>query len=97
MQQVNAADGAKRRSAPRPQRVFHDEHSLFSSTGEQQPANDSDALSVRQGALSAGTENPLLSRLPQKGAPMALGLVAALCGISIVLMLFVSLVRSFTG
>ena len=51
MEQVQATpDGAKRRST-RPQHAFHDEDSLGATPSN---SSGSDALSVRQGALSSG-------------------------------------------
>ena len=60
MEQVQSTpDGAaKRRAATRPQRAFHDEDSL--STDSSTPAAvPSDALSVKQGGLCAGSERPV--------------------------------------
>ena len=61
MEQVQSApDGAKRRASTRPQHAFHDPDSLLAppTGGASAPAAapPADALSVRQGALSAGSD-----------------------------------------
>ena len=82
MQQVEAtADGApKRRPKTRPQHAFHDESSLSAVPPAATTAAAPDALSVRQGALSAADGKQLLQQ------PKVLLAIAA--GLSFLMLIF---------
>ena len=80
MEQVQSADGAKRRAATRPQHVYHTEDTLAATPAASAPAAV-DPLSVRQGALSAGSEK-LPPWMMQPRVLLAIG--AAVCFLGLI-------------